>query len=196
MFTRKSLKRKDMFMAPQSNGVTNVDDPGKSRASVTSQGAYTLHGRGRHSVRLQNGCKHRQVESKTNPIPINQSARSRRHRLSVKSCRDRVKNTSIKNSLKWAYDRGAVRPRAGSNLGHFPAQFELNSTTLYIMRRPPIAPAAGPLASSRSHARLSARSLKTRASRTGAPGRRGARVTPRSQLVEVFAKIDFLSAWA
>lgn len=46
----------------------------------------------------------------TNPIPINQSARSRRRRLSAKSCRDRVKNTSIKNSLKWAYVRGALRP--------------------------------------------------------------------------------------
>lgn len=30
--------------------------------------------------------------------------------------------------------------RSGSNLGHFPAQFEPNSATLYIIRRPPTAP--------------------------------------------------------
>lgn len=36
--------------------------------------------------------------------------------------------------------------RAGSNLGHFPAQFEPNSTTLYIIRRrPPTAPPLAPI---------------------------------------------------
>lgn len=90
-------------------------------------------------------------QTETYPIPINQS--ERRRRLSVKSCRDRVKNTSIKNSLKGLRTRrGAAR--ADSNLGHFPEQFEPNSTTLYIIRRPPIAPVRGPrrpLSPSRSH---------------------------------------------
>lgn len=37
-----------------------------------------------------------------------------------------------------------VAARAGSNLGHFPDQFEPNSTTLYIIRSaPPTAPARG-----------------------------------------------------
>lgn len=81
-------------------------------------------------------------QTETYPIPINQSAR-RRRRLSAKSCRDRVKNTSIKNSLKGLRTRrGAARSH--SNLGHFPEQFEPNSTTLYIIRRPPIAPVRGP----------------------------------------------------
>lgn len=81
-------------------------------------------------------------QTETYPIPINQSAR-RRRRLSAKSCRDRVKNTSIKNSLKGLRTRRDAA-RADSNLGHFPEQFEPNSTTLYIIRRPPIAPVRGP----------------------------------------------------
>lgn len=80
----------------------------------------------------------------TNPIPINQSARSRRRRLSAKSCRDRVKNTSIKNSLKWAYVRGALRPALA--LISATSRTNLNLTPpLYTSsgaRRPPRLPAA------------------------------------------------------
>lgn len=80
----------------------------------------------------------------TNPIPINQSARSRRRRLSAKSCRDRVKNTSIKNSLKWAYVRGALRPALA--LISATSRTNLNLTPpLYTSSgaRPPTAPARG-----------------------------------------------------
>lgn len=75
----------------------------------------------------------------TNPKPINQSARSRRRRLSGKSWRDRVKNTSIKNSLKWAYVRGAVRPALA--LISATSRRNLNLTPpLYTSSSPPTAP--------------------------------------------------------
>lgn len=158
----------------------------------------------RASTRTQPSPTNVNTENKpnTNPIPINQSARSRRRRLSAKSCRDRVKNTSIKNSLKWAYVRGAVRPALA--LISATSRSNLNLTPpLYTSSggRPPTAPARQtrkPLRSSRSHTPIPPISvslpLKSRHTENSVRGTRCAGGGRQSAGRTCANKIDFLSA--
>lgn len=82
--------------------------------------------------------------------------------------------------------RGAAR--AGSNLGHFPEQFEPNSTTLYIIRPPAHRRPSFRLARTHARAHPLARALQSRAA--SACAGRG----PQSAGRTCANKIDFLSA--